>query len=111
MAAKRVLVSYLDRNKIITIPGETGEGDVQYVVKEFKKAFNFEGCVNLVVVLQKFDPDWDAYVDLEGDDTLANKDKVKAVVMPILEERNVSSITDNPVGESIADKNSEVCAI
>ena len=110
MAVKRVLVSYLDRNKVITIPDDTGEGDVQYVIKEFKKAFNFEGCVNLGIVLQKFDSEWDTYVDLEKNDALVNKDKVKAVVMPILEDRVVSSRTATPDSDCNADNSGEVCS-
>lgn len=45
MALKRVLVSYLDRNKVIAIPDNSG-GDVEYVTKAFKKIFNIVDSVN-----------------------------------------------------------------
>ena len=90
MLSKKVLVSYFDRNKVIDIP-KNCEGDVKYVTSEFKRIFSFEDCVNLVVVLQKFDPEWDTYVDLEETDVLENRDKLKAVVMPILDGGNVRS--------------------
>lgn len=43
---------------------------------------------------------------LEDNDDLVNKDKVKAVIIPVLVERNVSSVTDTPTSGSIGgDKN------
>jgi len=45
--------------------------------------------VNQVVALHKLDQEWEGYVDLEESDELDNKDKMKAVVTPVLEERKV----------------------
>lgn len=84
MGTKNVLVSYLKRNKKFTLPQGKELSDVQYLRKEFLKAFAFsERCVNLVVTFEK---EWDEYVEIEEDATIADKAKLKAVVMPILKE-------------------------
>ena len=80
-------MSYLDRNKVIVIPDDTEEGDVNYAKTEFRRVFSFEGDANLTVILQKFDHEWNAYVDLEDDDALGDKDKIKAVVMSVFQEK------------------------
>lgn len=102
MASKRVLLTYLERNKIIAIPDETEEGDVNYAKKEFQRAFSFEG--HATVILQKFDQEWDTYIDLEDDDALVDRDKIKVVVMSVFEEK-LGSTTETP---SDAEKCSDV---
>ena len=105
MAEKKVLVSYLERNKVGTIPAETIDGDVSYVVNECRKMFGLGECANVVVVLQKFDSEWDAFVDMEEGDALSNRDKVKVVVMPILDEGSKTRISASPSSGDM----SEVC--
>ena len=39
--AKKVLVSYLDRNKVFDIPNDI-ENDIEYLTAECLKAFRFE---------------------------------------------------------------------
>ena len=79
--AKRVLLSYLERNKIVDIPERKEENDVQYMKNEFLNIFNLIDDVTVDdVFFQKFDEEWDAFIDLEDDDELNDKDKVKAVV-------------------------------
>ena len=53
-------------------------------VKEFRKEFKFHSNVSLNVTFQRFDSDWGEYVDLDEDCTLVHKDKLKAVVSPLL---------------------------
>ena len=96
MTLKKVLVSYLERNKVMTIPEATEDGDVKYVTKESRRIFNLDGCENVIIAVQKFDSEWEAFVDLEDDDAILNKDRLKVVVIPI------------PPSESNID-NSEVC--
>ena len=78
--AKRVLLSYLERNKIVNIPERKEENDVQYMKNEFLNIFNLIDDVTVDVSFQKFDNEWGAFIDLEDGDELNNKDKVKAVV-------------------------------
>ena len=80
--SKSILVSYLQRNKILKIP-DSPEGDVGFLEAEFKKEFKFESNVNLVT-FQRYDGEWGEYVDLDDDYSIANKEKLKAIVTPIL---------------------------
>lgn len=96
-SAKMVLVSYLDRNKVISIPADIEEGSVKYVIQELKKSFNLENSGNMVVVLQRYDPLWEMNIDLEEDDLLANKDKLKVVMIPVSHEASKFSEPVTPV--------------
>ncbi len=94
---KLVLVSYLERNKIIRIPSSIND-ELAYLKKEFKKSFSFGENVNLDITFQKFDSEWDQYIDLESPVVFIDKDKLKAVVTPLLEvpgrnSANISSIS------------------
>lgn len=66
------------------IPTERAEGDVEYIKNEFRTLFDIDEMVNTVVV-QKFDEEWDAYIDMDENEVLINKDKVKVVLMPIMD--------------------------
>ena len=66
MDAKSVL--YLERNKIIKIPPATGITDLEYLEAEFRRCFRFENNVALEVTFQRFDEDWNDYVEIEKDD-------------------------------------------
>lgn len=84
--SKVVLISYLERNKKVTIPGESTVGDLEYLREEFLKNFNFDRNVKLQITFQQFDPEWNEYVDLEDDAVVCNKDKLKVVVTPCLSD-------------------------
>ena len=67
---KSVLVSYLDR--------PSGLDDLQFLESEFKTSFSFQKNVRLCVTFQRYDKDWEEYVDLEPTDIIENKDKLRA---------------------------------
>ena len=93
---RSVLISYLDRNKIIEIPSNTGCSDLEFLAKESKQYFAFGSNVNLRVTFQKYDSDWECFVDLEEGYAVVHKDKLKAVITPLL--RDSSSVaTDTEV--------------
>ena len=48
--------------------------------KEGISQYNLMDAVTVKVFFQKFDKEWGAFIDLEDDDELNDKDKVKAVV-------------------------------
>ena len=60
---------------------DLGMTDIQYLQQEFVKAFSFESNVNLRITFQRFEED---YVDLEDFTNIFDRDKLKAVVTPIL---------------------------
>jgi len=47
------------------------------VAEEFRKVFQENSSDN--IFFQKFEPDWNEYIDLEEGTELANKDKLKAI--------------------------------
>ena len=63
---RRVLLSYLDRNKPVIVPQDT-ESDISFLRKQFLRSFNYSKNVRLVVTFQRFDNEWNEYVDLEED--------------------------------------------
>jgi len=78
---KAVLVTYLERNKVLKVPpNHEYTSDIGYLESAFRTEFSFEQAVNLTITFQKFDEDWNEYIDLEADAILQHKDKVKAVV-------------------------------
>ena len=79
-------MSYLERNKVFEIPGAV-ENDIAYLTSQVLKGFNFtfDTNVNLEVTFQKYDKDWDAYLDVEKDYQV---DRLKAVVTPSLTDTN-----------------------
>ena len=85
---KSVLVSYLNRNKVVEIPVTHEGSEVEYLKKVFVTMFAIEGILHNEVVLQKYDEYWEEFIDLEDDCTLSHKDKLKAV-LPVRVETNV----------------------
>ena len=81
---KVVLVSYCDSNKKIAIP--SGENDINYLTEECRKQFSFGCNVNVKLTFQKFDPDWDCFVDLDDSYVATSKDKLKLLVTPLLQD-------------------------
>lgn len=105
--ARIVLLSYLERNKRISIPEVKIEGDVTYLKGEFLKNFNFSKNVKLTITFQIFDPEWDEYVDLEEDSIINHKDKLKVVVSPCLTDptssRSQSSVCSSGPMEEVVE--------
>ena len=90
---KTVLLSYLDRKKVVRLlPSESEESDIVRLMTEFKSAFSFEKQVSIDVTFQRFEKEWDDYVDLDKDCVIADKDRLKVVVMPILNTPPASSV-------------------
>ena len=82
---KTVLLSYLERNKVAHIPGDLKAcSDLSYLDQEFRKLFLFEGNVSIHLSFQKFSPLWGDFVELEENEILNDKDKLKVIVSPRL---------------------------
>lgn len=71
---------------------------MDYLRREFLVQFKFEANVKLDVTFQRFDSDWNEFVDLEDADEICDKDKLKAVVTPILAQ-------ETPEGSSCMSRN------
>ena len=61
-----------------------GGQESYFLEEEFKRHFKFQSNVNLDISFQRYDPEWEEYVDLEPGSTICHKEKLKAVVTPIL---------------------------
>lgn len=73
MEAKSVLVSYADRKKVLKFNVNTKLTDMEFTTKEFMREFSFESNVNINMTFQRFDPEWDEYIDLEPGSMLNHK--------------------------------------
>ena len=91
--AKVVLVSYLDRNKVIRIPHDkpSHRTDLEFLEDSFRSSFSFQKNVKLCVTFQRYNNDWGEYVDMEPFELVENKEKLKAVVSPLLEDPSTNS--------------------
>ena len=72
-----MLVSYNELNKVVRIPLQSGERDLEYLRRECRKLFKFGTNISLDFVFQKFDPEWGELIDLSEDSVLKEKDKLK----------------------------------
>jgi hypothetical protein len=90
MATKSVMVSYNDLNKIVTLQSNE---NLETLKKRCVSLFKFGANVKLDIVFQKYDPDWDAQIDLCDDYLLIHKDKLKMVVQPLLNDE--SSVSEH----------------
>ena len=80
--SKTVLLAYLKSKKKIIIPGDSSKSDLDYLREEFLTSFKCDANVSLT--FQRFNPEWNEFVDLDNGDVLVHKDKLKAIVTPIL---------------------------
>ena len=72
--SRSVLLSYNERNKVFTIPDRKDERDIQYLESELRLAFSYHGNVSISIYFQRFDADWNNYVELDENSSIFNKD-------------------------------------
>ena len=84
MAKKSVLITYNERKKVFQLYETQGKSDIASLKKDFILQFKFESNVQLDITFQRFDKDWDCFVDLDDDAEIHDKDRLNAVVTPIL---------------------------
>ena len=84
MMAKNVLLSYLERNKVFKVPYNKEGTDLDYTKGEFIKCFLFERNVGLCLSFQRWDDDWEEFIEIDDSDVITDKMKIKVVVMPIM---------------------------
>ena len=92
-----MLVCYMDRKKVLKIQSDQKMSDVSFLELEFRKEFAFEANVNLVVTFQRFEPEGNETVDLDEAAVINNKDKLTALVTPILVTPPIISPAESPL--------------
>lgn len=88
-ADKKVMVSFNDLNKVISIHSGTGKRDINVLKEQCIRMFKFGSNIKLDMTFQRYDSDWAAFVDLQDSDDLNNKDKLKLVIQPMLTDNEV----------------------
>jgi len=73
---KRILVAFLGRKKVLAIPQEEGVASLR---GEFRFAFG-EDSTGSVVTFQRYNNEFEDYIDLDSDEEIVNKEKLQAVV-------------------------------
>ena len=81
---KSVLLSYLDRNRVVHIP--EGESDLPSLERAFRHEFSYQDVSTgtTIISFQIFDADWNDYVELDDDALIPDKSKIKVVITPLL---------------------------
>jgi len=75
----QVLVSHLERNQIFSVDENGGTKSLKQQVSEyFGIATEF--------ILQRYDTEWQIFLDLDDDAQLHSRDRLKVTVLPSVEE-------------------------
>lgn len=94
-----MMVSFNELNKIVTL---ASDATAKMLKEECVSLFKFGANIQLDIVFQKYDPDWDALIDMGDDDLLIHKDKLKMVVQPLLHDgSSVSEVCENKLNYSV----------
>ena len=97
-------VSHLERNKIIHIPDDCDESDLDYLKKQCRSLFSFGKNISLQIVFQRYDLDWESYIDLDEDSIIEHKEKFRLIVTPTLNDSIISapsSVTDDDLSTNV----------
>ena len=76
-AVKQILVMFEERKKILSIPQEDG---INFLRREFLRVFDVN-CSEAVITFQRFNPEFEEYVDIHSDSEVDSKEKLQAVVV------------------------------
>ena len=83
----RVLASYLGRNQIFNVTEDDKKSQMRDLMQHISSYFEISSTTKFI--LQRYDKEWDTYIDLDENDVLEDRDKLK--VMVILECTQVAS--------------------
>ena len=103
MPNRQVLVAFGDRRKAIALQECPDKStDLLLLTNEFKRVFKVNTLGS--IIFQKFEEDWNEYIDVEEGTELANKDKLKAIVLATGESSitaaSSSAVDKQQVGKS-----------
>lgn len=75
----KVLVSYLGRNQIFSLE----ENDKKSQTRDLKQKVSsyFEIASTAKFILQRYDKEWDSYIDLDEEDVLQDHDKLRITII------------------------------
>jgi len=73
----QVLVSYLERNQIFTVDESGGATNLK---KQVSKYFGIPSDVK--ILLQRYDTEWETFIDLDDTTELKSRDRLKVTIVP-----------------------------
>lgn len=76
LESKSILVSFMGRKKVVKLQESAS---VKTAIEEVKKVFSLSSEVE--VALERFDQEWNEFVELEIEDSIHHKDKMKAIIV------------------------------
>ena len=84
----KVLVSYLGRNQVFSLEENDKIIDLSEKVSSY---FKIASSAN--IILQRFEMDWDTYIDLNEGDTLCDRDNLKAIIIECTPAEKIPDIS------------------
>lgn len=75
----RVLVSYLGRNQIFNVEEDDKKSQMRDIKQNISSYFEISSTTKFI--LQRYDKEWDTYIDLGEDDALEDRDKLKVMII------------------------------
>ena len=87
LESKVILVSYNGSSKLFKIP--VGDKEFEFLKNQCKYQFKFGTNVNLEIVFQKYDPEWEEFIDFDEGYVLTKKEKLQMVVQPTLVDESL----------------------
>lgn len=74
----KVLVTYLERNQVFSLSEKSTKGYLQDLISQVSSYFKIAD--NRIIIIQRFDSEWDSFVDLDDGNDLHDHDKLKVVL-------------------------------
>ena len=74
----KVLVSYLGRNQVFSLDDNDKTGQMKDLKQKVSLYF---GITSGTVILQRFDKEWDTYLDLDEDDIFLDRDRLQVTTI------------------------------
>ena len=74
----KVLVTYLERNQVFRLSEKSTKGYLQDLKTQVSSYFKIAD--DRIIIIQRFDNEWDSFVDLDDDNDLDDHDKLKVVL-------------------------------
>lgn len=80
VSTMKVLVSYKERNQVFTLEGNDEVNRLEELKRKTSEKFHISNDQEIQV--QKYDAEWDSFIDIENDDAISDRDRLKLVTLP-----------------------------
>ena len=74
----KVLVTYLERNQVFCLSEKGTKGYLEDLKSQVSSYFKMAD--NRIIIIQKFDSEWECFIDLDNDTDLHDREKIKVVL-------------------------------